>query len=249
MNNNDFAVIILAGGKSTRMISDLPKALVQLKNKPMVSYVLEASDKAFKIKPIMVIGHKKEQVQEFIGDGAIFAVQEEQLGTGHAVLCAETFCGNKKHIIILQCDQPLIKEKTLNNLLTKHIESGAKITFTTTIVPDFLDWRQTFKKFGRILRDNGNIIGIKEYKDANEEEKNILEVNAGTYIFEAPWVWKNLKKINNKNTQGEYYLTDLFHMAREEKEKIESIQIDGTEALSANSLEELEILETFDITP
>ena len=76
MNNNDFAVIILAGGKSTRMISDLPKALVQLKNKPMVSYVLEASDKAFKIKPIMVIGHKKEQVQEFIGYCSIFAVQE-----------------------------------------------------------------------------------------------------------------------------------------------------------------------------
>ena len=123
------------------------------------------------------------------------------------------------------------------------MESGAKVTFTTTVLPDFLDWRKGFTAFGRILRKDGKVIGIKEFKDATEEEKKIKEVNAGCYIFNAEWLWKNLEKIKNENAQKEYYLTDLLHIASENNEKIETVKIDPREALGANTKEELEILE------
>ncbi|MFZ3015592.1 MAG: sugar phosphate nucleotidyltransferase, partial [Minisyncoccia bacterium] len=167
--------------------------------------------------------------------------------TGHAVSCAKGDCEEAEDIVVLSGDQPFIKAETIKNLIEKHLESDAKITFTTTILPDFLEWRKGFMGFGRILRKNSEVTGIREYKDASEEEKNIKEVNAGCYIFNAKWLWKNLEKIKNENAQNEYYLTDLFQIAREDNEKIGTINIEPHEALGANTKEELEILENFPI--
>ncbi len=99
--------------------------------------------------------------------------------------------------------------------------------------------------YGRILREDGEVVAIREYKDASDEEKNIKEVNTGCYIFDAKWLWHNLSKIKNENSQKEYYLTDLFHIAFENREKIETIKIKPHEALGANTKEELETLQKF----
>jgi len=245
MQNNNIKVLILAAGLGKRMGSDLPKVLTPLSGKPMIRHIVDPLNKALTDKPIAIVGHKKELVQAELGDACLYAFQEEQLGTGHAVSTAEVCCQDAKHIIVLSGDQPFIKVPTIKNLAEKHLQSGAKITFTTTELPDFEDWRKAFLGFGRILRQDGQITGIREVKDASEEEKNIREVNAGCYIFDAKWLWENLAKIKNENSQKEYYLTDLFHIAFEEGEKIEAIKIDAIEALGANTKEELEILEKF----
>lgn len=242
-NTNKTEILILAAGKGKRMQSDLPKVLMPLQGKPMLSRVLSAVHKAFREKPVAIVGHKAEMVKKEIGNLCHYALQKEQLGTGHAVSCAKKNCASSKHIMVLSGDQPFITDKTLKKLLAKHLKSGAKITFATALLPDFKSWRKAFAGFGRILRKKGKIEGIREYKDAGEKEKKIREVNAGCYVFEAKWLWQNLKSIKNHNAQGEYYLTDLFHIAFEEKEKVESVRINPHEALGANSKEELEILE------
>lgn len=246
-NQGKIKIVILAGGKGKRMQSDLPKVLMPLKNKPMISRIISEIQKISDEKPVAIVGHKAEEVKKELGDLCFYALQKEQLGTGHAVSCAKGDCVGAEQIVVLSGDQPFISAKTIVNLIEKQLSSKAKITFTTTKVPDFLDWRKAFLGFGRILRKNGEVIGIKEYKDANEEEKNITEVNAGCYCFEAEWLWKNLNKIKADNNQKEYYLTDLFKIAGDEGKKIETVKIDNHEALGANSKEELEILENFTV--
>ena len=242
-----FEILILAAGKGKRMQADLPKVLVELKRKQMIRYVLESIKKAFNKKPIAIIGHKSELVKKELGEECFYVLQKKQLGTGHAVASAKNICTGAEHIIVLSGDQPLISPKTIKALMNKHIESDTKITFTTTKPEDFKDWKEVFSKFGRILRENGKIIGIREYKDANDKEREIKEVNAGCYAFDARWLWQNLKKLKNDNTQKEYYLTDLFKIASQNNEKVENIEIEPHEALGANTKEELETLEKMDL--
>ncbi len=237
-------VLILGAGMGKRMQSDLPKVLAPLAGKPMIRHVLESIHKAINGKPVAIVGHKKELVMQELGDEVLYAVQSEQLGTGHAVMCAKEYCENFEHVIVLSGDQPFISCDTIRNLIQKHSETGAKITFATTVVYDFEEWRKGFMGFGRILRKDGKVSGIKEFKDAGEEEKNIKEVNAGSYIFNGPWLWENLTKLKNENAQGEYYLTDLLHLASQNKEIIETINIETVEALGANTKEELEVIES-----
>lgn len=244
---NTFEILILAAGKGTRMQSDLPKVLVSLKGEPMIKHVLRSIQKAFHKKPIAIIGHKAKLVKSELKNSCFYVLQKKQLGTGHAISCAKNSCKKIEHIIVLSGDQPFISAKTIKKLMEKHLKAKTKITFAITKIPDFKDWRKAFIGFGRIQRKNKKIIGIREYKDANEKEKNIKEVNAGCYAFEAKWLWKNLAKIKNNNIQKEYYLTDLFQIASKNKEKIEAIKIEPHEALGANSKEELEVLETFNI--
>ncbi len=238
-------IIILAAGKGKRMESELPKVLVELKKKPLIRHILESVAKAFKQKPVAIIGHKAELVKIELKDACTYVIQQEQLGTGHAVSCAKESCRGAEHILVLSGDQPFITPKTIKALLAKHIKSKSKITFTTTELSDFEDWRKAFTGFGRILRKGGEVTGIREYKDGNEKERAIKEVNAGCYAFDAKWLWQNLEKIKNNNIQNEYYLTDLFKIAAKEGEIIETINIEPHEALGANSKAELEILEKF----
>ena len=246
-NDRKIKIVILAAGKGKRMQSDLPKVLVVIKGRSMISYVLSSVLETSGEKPIAIVGHKAELVQSHLGNSCLYVLQKEQLGTGHAVSCAEKNCEKADDIIVLSGDQPFIKAQTIKNLIEKHLESGAKITFTTATPQDFLDWRKGFLSFGRILRENNRVAGIKEYKDATEKEKDIKEINAGCYIFNAKWLWKNLKKIKSANAQNEYYLTDLLHIASKEGEKIETVRIEPQEALGANTKDELEILENFSV--
>ena len=237
-------IIILAAGKGTRMESSFPKVLVQLKGQHMIRHLLDSIEKT-KIdpRPIIVVGYEKELIIKELGDKYEYVIQKEQLGTGHAVYVTQSVCKNTDHIIVISGDQPFIKTETIKKLFTKHLTSGAKITITTTEVADFEDWRKPFLRFGRILRKNGKIID-KEFRDANDEERKIKELNVSCYAFNAKWIWDNFAKIDkNKNVQKEYLLTDLWQIAGENGEKVETITIEPLEALGVNSKEELEILE------
>ncbi len=246
-NTGKTKIVILAAGHGKRMQSELPKVLLQVKGKSMVSMLLKnVQDSKVDERPVIIVGQKKEQVMAELGDKYDYAIQDEQLGTGHAVMCAKDYLKNAEQVIVLYGDQPFTSAKTIRELTHIHSKSSKNITMATVRVLDFLDWRACFANFSRVIRgQNGKIIKTVENKDATEEEKKITEVNPCYFCFDADWLWENLEKVKNNNTQKEYYLTDLIKIATEEKIEIESIEIDPHEALGANSKEELEVLERF----
>ncbi len=247
-NLNDVNIVILAAGHGKRMQSELPKVLVPLHGRPLITHVLESiKNSGINTTPVVVVGQHKELVMQALGDNYKYAIQEEQLGTGHAVMSARTALpSNTKHVMVLYGDHPFISSETIRQLVEKHLSSSSKITMATVKLADFEDWRSVFySNFGRIVRDeSGQISKIVEFKDTKtDEEKNIKEVNPSYFCFDADWLWDNLKQLKTDNAQKEYYLTDLVKIAMQEKIKIESMQIDPREALGANSKQELETLE------
>jgi len=247
--NEKIKIIILAAGKGTRMKSDAPKALTLFKGKPFLKHILETIKKLDpKIKPIIVVGHKKEQIKKLLGEDYVYAEQYEQLGTGHAVLSAKKQAAKTPHeiVLVMATDQPLVSKETLERLIEKHNEKKPSITLGTVIVPDFREWRAGIYHFGRIIRGiNGPVEKAVEFKDANEEEKAIKELNLMLYVFDAKWLWANIDKLKNENAQAEYYLNDLVKIACTQNKKIESVQIGNIlEALQPNSQEELKTLES-----
>lgn len=248
---DDTQIIILAAGKGVRMKSDEPKALVKFKNKPLIKHILDTiATLHLPIKPIIVVGHKKERIIEVLGNNYSYAEQEKQLGTGHAVASAKNKVHpNHKIVLVLSSDQPLISKETIERLLKKHSEKKPTITMATVSMPDFEQWRSGLRHFGRIVRgSNGEVVGIVEFKDATEKEKLIKELNPAVYAFDSDWLWKNINLIKNENVQGEYYLTDLIKMARNQNKKIEAIPVANLiEGLQPNTKEELEILEKISV--
>lgn len=244
---DNVSIIILAGGKGTRMESDAPKALTLLDGKPFLSHILETIKSSFgeAIKPVIVVGYKKEEVIKTIGEDYTYAVQEEQLGTGHAVKITEEYLQDKTgSVVILYADHPMISGETIKALVEKQQETKSPIVMATTIVPHFEDWYHTFIGWGRFKRNSmDDITAIIEYKDADDQEKAICEVNPGYSVFDKAWLFEHLQKLSNENAQKEYYLTGLVQFAFDEGYVIPSVTIPPEEAIGANSLKELEILE------
>lgn len=237
------AVIILAAGHGKRMQSDLPKALVPLNGKPLVQHVLDAvADSGLTENPVIVIGQKKEQVIEALGIERRYAIQKDQLGTGHAVFSAKAFLSpaTTTSVIVLYADQPFITPESIKGLEQVREKAGAKISMATVVLPDFEEWRSAFLGFSRVKRGaDGKITGVVEAKDATEEEKKILEVNPAYFCFDKKWLLESLPKLQNTNAQGEYYLTDLVKLAFEEGLEIPSISISAKEAIGTNSKEDI----------
>ncbi len=242
-----FDIVVLAAGHGKRMQSELPKVLVPFNGKPLISHLLGAiSSSGFDKTPVIVVGQKAELVKESLGDSYRYALQAEQLGTGHAVLSAKDMTEREaQNIMVLYGDQPSVTGEMISNLAKAHTESGALLTMATVILEDFNEWRSGFYHFGRIIRNtDGSIDKIVEFKDATEEEKESLEVNPAYFCFNSAWLWEHLEKLKNNNNQGEYYLTDLVHMVREEGREIATIAIAPKMALGVNTKEQLELLET-----
>lgn len=242
MPQNDFAVVILAAGKGKRMGGDVPKVLRLVGNKPIIKHLVDSVlISGVAERPVVVVCDENTLIQDVLGKSCDYAVQAEQLGTGHAVACARPMLEDKaKRILVFYGDMPFVSKETILKLKeTESKDDGVLILFTTE-VDDFADWRQSFYNFGRIIRDeNGKIIAIKEKKDCLLEELEIKEINPGFYCFDASWLWPHLEKLDNKNSQGEFYLTDLVKQAMAEGHKIHSIKIDPRECLGINTPEEL----------
>jgi len=240
-------IIILAAGHGKRMQSETPKALTLLKGKPFIKHLLDTIDASGVCDdPIIVIRQKGDQLKDFLGDKYTYAIQAEQLGTGHAVMSAKDYVDPKSGIVVvLSADQPLVSKETIQKIVKTYKESKSIVTLGTVLLPDFEDWRKWVLHLGRIIRNEDNrVIGIIEYKDADKEQKKIMEINPALYAFDSKWLWKNINKIKNKNVQGEYYLTDLVKIASEEGEKIEAVQLENIiELFQPNSKSELEVLE------
>ncbi|MFZ4648086.1 MAG: NTP transferase domain-containing protein [Patescibacteria group bacterium] len=237
-------IIILAAGKGKRMGSDLPKALVLLNGRPMIDYLAQAVVKSQVCeKPIVVVAPDngkliREELKEY---GFTYAVQDEQLGSGHAVSCALGLLSpNIDRIIVLYCDHPFFSAGLIKNLSTIKTDS---LILVPTILSDFENWHRSFFHWGRVLRINGKLEKIVEFRDASPQEIEVKELNSGVMAFDTKWLIKNIRLLNNSNNQGEYYLTSLVEIAFHEKRKIPSIIVEPREALGINSPEELFLAE------
>jgi bifunctional UDP-N-acetylglucosamine pyrophosphorylase/glucosamine-1-phosphate N-acetyltransferase len=204
------ASIVLAAGKGTRMKSGLIKVLHPVAGTPMIAWPVAAARDAGSDPVVLVIGHQANAVQgAFRGAADIrCAMQEEQLGTGHAVACAlDALTGFRGTVLILCGDTPLLRAETLKNMLAYHRDNQAAITVLTALMDDPYG-------YGRVVRDpSGRVTRIVEQKDADPEEQEIREINSGIYCMDSDFLFGNIRGIGNDNAQGEYYLTDLLAIA------------------------------------
>lgn len=242
-------IVILAAGKGTRMNSELPKVLVPLNGRPMIKYLMDSVvTSGVDSKPIVIVSPDNKEIvsQELKNYNIEYAIQEQQLGTGHAVACAQAALEKSDmsvdNIIVLYGDHPFLKSDSIK----KFSELDPKaLTIMPTTLPDFDGWHQNFYHWGRIIRGvNGQVEKIVEFKDASDEEKLVTEVNPGFMCFNYSWLFKNIKDLQNNNTQKEYYLTDMVKIAFNEGQKVGTISIEPHEAMGINSQDELAIAES-----
>lgn len=235
---NDVMAVILAAGKGTRMKSKKSKLVQKIYGKEIVKRAAQNAQKAGVNNIVAVVGYMKEEVMAVLGEQAQYAVQEEMLGTGHAVMQASKYLeGRKGKVLVLNGDVPLIRPETLNRLLNKSIENKEYATLLTAIYDNP-------KGYGRIIRDEGgNIEGIVEEKDTTEAQKEIKEINAGIYCFDIEELLKALKEIKPNNAQGEYYLTDVIEIMNAKGLRTGAVIVeDNTEILGVNDRVQLEML-------
>ncbi|MDF2556796.1 MAG: UDP-N-acetylglucosamine diphosphorylase/glucosamine-phosphate N-acetyltransferase [Bacillales bacterium] len=205
--------VVLAAGQGTRMKSSLYKVLHQVCGKSMVEHVVDHLSTLDIEKTVTIVGHGADAVRNVLGERSHYALQEKQLGTGHAVMQAESILGGCVGTTIVICgDTPLITPETLETLIKKHKELNAKATILTAIAPDPTG-------YGRIIRNaEGTVNKIVEHKDCNEAEILIKEINTGTFCFDNELLFEALKNVTNENSQGEYYLTDVIELLRKQGE-------------------------------
>jgi len=235
--------IILAGGKGTRMESDLPKVLVPLKGKPLVEYLLDTVETVDGLeKPIVVVGYERDQVKNVIGERARFAIQEEQLGTGHAVGCAIDMV-TSDNIVVMYGDMPFISKADIEQLIQTHKTNMGVVTMVTVTVEDYEGARKNVERYGRVIRKDGKVIENIEYKDADDATKAIKEVSPAYFVINTEWFKNAFKQIGSNNIAGEYYLPDVVKIAINEGKEVYSVSLPYTSVLGANTRQELAVLE------
>ncbi len=229
----DWTAIVLAAGLGKRMRSKKPKAVHSLAGRPMLLHVLTAVRGAFdsaqrRARYVVVVGHEAAQVTARLDDSVQTVEQVEQLGTGHTVAQAMPAANDSTHILVINADVPLISASSIEDLMTRHLEASADLTFLTALVDDP-------RGQGRVRHDaSGRITGIVEEADADATTLAGNEVNAGVYCFRAEWLWPRLSRIE-KSVGGEYYLTDLVSIGVDEGATILAVPVgDPAEALGIN---------------
>jgi UDP-N-acetylglucosamine diphosphorylase/glucosamine-1-phosphate N-acetyltransferase len=235
--------IVLAAGKGTRMKSELPKVLLPVCGRPMIHFVLDALDAAGFSQKVVVIGHRGDLVRQELAnrqDPISFVEQTEQLGTGHAVMrCRDHLSNQTGPVIIVAGDSPLLQPSSLQKLLT-HFQSHQSALLLGTLI------KADPTGLGRIVRDSdGNFTGIVEHKDASEAQRLIREVNMSTYLFRGTDLLGALAKLDNRNVQGEYYLTDCAAILHQAGRPVAALPVlEPCESLSVNDPEELRLVDS-----
>jgi bifunctional UDP-N-acetylglucosamine pyrophosphorylase / glucosamine-1-phosphate N-acetyltransferase len=235
----DLDVVILAAGLGTRMKSDTIKILHHAAGRALIDFVLDFAAELTGETPVMVIGHQRDAVKAWCGERARYAVQEEQLGTGHAVLQARPFLeGRGSSILVLSGDVPLTRPETLQKLLGAHRAAGNGATLLSMRLDEP-------GSYGRIVRDSsGGLERIVEAKDASDAELALAEVNAGIYVFEEGDLFASLDSLSTDNAQGEYYLTDVIAILKGRGRGVGAVVADDpVEAFGVNSRLELAMVE------
>jgi bifunctional UDP-N-acetylglucosamine pyrophosphorylase/glucosamine-1-phosphate N-acetyltransferase len=233
--HTDTIAVILAAGKGTRMKSNRAKVLHEVFFKPMLHHVLDAVFAASIPDVAVIVGHDREAVEKSICDHDYTpVVQKEQLGTGHAVLCARDACQGRQQVMILCGDTPLIRPETLSAMLDAHKNSNATITLMTTILAEPFG-------YGRIIsNEDGTIAEIVEEKDASPEQRRIQEINTGIYLVRQDFLFHALVQVGTNNSQGEVYLTDIISIAGQEGERVgKFLHPEAIDVLGVNSRVEL----------
>ncbi|WP_046173306.1 bifunctional UDP-N-acetylglucosamine diphosphorylase/glucosamine-1-phosphate N-acetyltransferase GlmU [Domibacillus indicus] len=216
--------VILAAGQGTRMKSKLYKVLHPVCGKPMVEHVIDQISGLHTKQIVTIVGHGAEKVKAQLGDRSAYALQEEQLGTAHAVIQARALLEGKEGCTLVVCgDTPLIQTSTMESLVRHHEKTGAKATILTAHA-------ENPAGYGRIIRGaDGSVTRIVEHKDASEQERAVKEINTGTYCFDNKALFDALKHVSNENVQGEYYLPDVIEILKEAGEMVSAYQTESFE--------------------
>lgn len=242
---NTYATVVLAAGKGTRMRSKLPKVLHPLAGMPLLGHVLKAIEgirldyslASFATpisthRPIVVLGHEAVQIETAFGERCLYALQQEQLGTGHAVLAAQlaidALAPLPQTVLVCYGDTPLIRSEILSQVLHEHLTKHATLTFLTAHTESPSD-------YGRVVRDShGRVREIVEVKRASAEQLRIKEVNSGVYCFDRAWLWPILQNLP-RNASGEYYLTDLVAIAAAQERTVATVSGTLDETIGVNN--------------
>lgn len=236
------AAVVLAAGQGKRMKSDLPKVLHTIAGVPMVRYVIDAVRDAGIERVIVVVGYQGDRVVEACADAGVeFVRQEEQLGTGHAVIQAEPFLdGFEGTVIVLNGDVPALRAATLRAFISHHESSGALATVLTARLDDP-------SGYGRIVRgEGGELERIVEDGDATDREREIDEINSGLFCFDARELFSVLRTTNRENVQNEYYVTDAIEKIRERGLRVAAWCVeDSREVAGVNTAHELDSVREF----
>ena len=237
----NIAIVILAAGMGTRMKSDKAKVLHEITDRPMIIYVVEAARKVAGDNVIVVIGHQGPKVRQSLsGTGdLIFAHQDQQLGTAHAVLCALPHIPAQCEEVVILCgDVPLIQSETIINLVEDHLDNARDISLLAVELDNP-------HGYGRVVLDNNrSVTAIIEEADATAEQKTIRLINTGIYCINKRFLQEALPKIKSDNAQGELYLTDVMAIGYRDQKRI-GVQIgtDFQQILGVNTCRDLELVE------
>ncbi len=234
--NKNVAAVVLAAGKGTRMKSSIPKVLHELLGTPLVGHVVSLLNKVDVQRIVTVVGHGAQAVTKYLeGFGVETVIQDQQLGTGHAVACAEGALEGFDGAVLVICgDTPLFRQETLDRFIHEHLASRNQVSVLSSRFASPYG-------YGRIVRDQDDaFIGIVEEKDADSAVRDINEVNTGTYMVDADFLFPALSRLDNNNRQGEYYLTDIVAIAVETGNKVGAFCLASEqEALGVNSRSQL----------
>jgi bifunctional UDP-N-acetylglucosamine pyrophosphorylase/glucosamine-1-phosphate N-acetyltransferase len=233
--SQSLAAVVMAAGKSTRMKSALPKAAHKICGKPVTGWVVDACKDAGVSECVVVVGYEAELVKEALGADLRYALQAQQLGTGHACMQAVPELSSEvQHVLVVPGDTPLITKEALKTLIDTHISQGNAATLLTAVLEDA-------GHYGRILRDENNAVKcIREAKDCSAEELAIVEFNVAIYCFELSALREKLSLLKTDNAQGEYYLTDVISLMYNDGLKVVPVVCpDYEETLGINNRVEL----------
>lgn len=238
---NDTKVVILAAGQGKRMGASVPKPLVPIAGKPMISHLLDrVKASGLDAKPVVIVSVDGQAAFEAeFGDSVHFAVQLQQNGTGDALRYAEEACRGASRIIVLYGDHPFIGADVLKQLADLSSTNPGDVVMLTAQVPNFEGDYVVFTKWAKVIRENGQVSTLREFKDCSSSELEITEVNPGIYAFPVPWVFDRLKDVKNENAAAEYYLTDLIALAMKEGKKIVTAPVEPFQVVGINTPEEL----------